>query len=517
MSIYFGATRKLLTLSAKAATANSRDDTLRIGVIGDSTTTSPGGFGLDFHHRLFEKLASMFGNIPASHSIAANSTNGAPFGLSAGLNLATAPWAASYQPPNISFAGHKFGTGEGSYQATPILHRLYSRNNIYSGLFFNQAIQQPYQLEVAAIQRANSAGGFRFLFMPTANGTNLFASVTATEDIPADLDADNGGAVRIVPVFSSPRTVSSDQEPQWGVQSSEATTASSGSVEPPVSAYLRIHGSSPVGAYVDCLSAGGFTALGWFGDIDNGTSGTKQNAADTVAQMRHNVIVMHLGLNDFYTGRTAQQVRDNIWNSNGANNKGIIGELNQSYDALGIPRPVYVIVAPPFRARDATTWTESHRTQHELYKDELPQFVQTLQNNGIDAVGVNTWEFCRRRGWSVEFEDFFGTTDRGAYSTSGVAYVAGDRYTDAAGRLYRCMFDHTSSTNTELPNDGYIGHRRIKRFMADQVHWTEEGAELVVQALMGLFDLSAAQKRGIDYVERVVGSPFSRWEEDFRQ
>jgi hypothetical protein len=500
---------RLRGLIQRAQTATNHDQSLRIAFVGDSTWTSPGGFGVFGMHKFNRKLGLLFGNIAGSQLIPLFTNSGTPYVRAAGNGVAAAPLDATHDAPGMGTRGVVF-TGESVYGADitfqPFSQLNAATRHILAGSSLFPTADQ--RLEIFTAKRDNSAESLRIQYRPTDKAFSVFESQIGSDeviDVPGLAEnVTNYELIRVRTNAYSP-TVGKPY-PQWWIRSGVATTSGVGSVAPPLVVGARVLNASPVGPIIDTFSAGGYRTRQWFGDTSSGGGASKVNAAAQMVQFRHDVWCFNLGTNDYYADETAANQRRNYYDPDGTNNRGLIGRLIQECETRSIPVPLIIITIAPFRANDGNVNYAARKAQHELAITELKGLVDELQADGYDAIFRDVLTETKRLGFDSLIEENIGTTPRGAYDTGSVSYAVDDTYQGLDGRTYRCIVAHTSSTSTEPTDDGLnntaIFHRPHRLHLVDPVHWSEQGAEVVSESIANLF----AEHYAFDSVQLSAGS-----------
>lgn len=494
---------RLRTLITRANTATTHDQSLRIAIFGDSTWTSPGGYGLFPMHYLNRKLGQLFGNIAGSQMISLASNSGTPFVRAAGQGVQSSPLASTYDAAGVLTKGVPF-TGESSY-FSDIGFRPYSgekgaqRLILAGNTLFPTANQK---LEIYCSKRLNSAESLLIEYRPTDKAFSLFESILTSQQetlAVSGLDA-SASTYEIVRVRTTNAYNPSAGKPypQWWIKSGVATTVGAGSKAPPLINGVRVLNANPVGAIIDTFSAGGYLTRQWFGDtVTGGGGGTHINAAGQIAQLGHDIWMFNFGTNDYYGGISAADQKRNYYDPAGANNSGMIGMLIAAAEARALPVPLIIITTPPFRADDGGGSYATYKAQHIAALAQLQALVDQLQAAGYDAILRDVKNEADALGFNAAINDFQGLTDRGAYSTSSVSYSVGDYYTGTDGYYYRCIVAHTSSATTEPTDDGAnnvaIQHIPLHIHLdgtpsgSNTVHWSAIGADLIASCISNLF------------------------------
>jgi len=487
---------RLRTLIQRAKTAVNHDESLRIAVIGDSTTTSPGGAGVGIHHHLYNRFGGLFGNVAGSQITPLGTTSsGAPWLTESHNNVRVIPFDTTYQPPGMVYGGLPFA-GEGVYQPNLIFHSIGSKSYPYRSQVIGSSLfpSANISIELVGLKQSNSVDSVKVVWAPTDKRTNyVFATEVSSEDINMGLNAANGGVPEFTMQFRSALvTPATDFEPQWFFRSAEATDVGAGSKTSPGIAGVRVLNNNPVGCMIDCISAGGYRVVHWFGDPATGTESLRQNAAAPMAQLKHDMVFFAMGANDIYTTppSTAAEIRADYYSPSGTNNKGLIGELIDAYEARNLTIPIIVLATNPYRARDNDAeWLASKKTEHDILVDSLVALADELQAAGYDTIVLNSYRYSHERGFTLELNDLNGLTDRGTYSTASVVYAVDDYYVGSDGKEYRCNLAHTSTTATE-PVDviGYHTPLKVHMLTNDAVHWSVDGSALMAEAYAYLFE-----------------------------
>lgn len=490
------ARKRLRSMIRRARAATTHDESLRIGIIGDSTTTSPGGAGVAFHHALTAKLGGLFGNIAGTQITPAQSVNGAPFMQVSGNNLKAALFATTYNVPGMAYGGLPFATGEGSYQPAVKFESLTSYTWQQRGRLANTGLfpTANISLELQGLKNPGSADGIKVIWAPTdKRSAYLFATAVSNETISMGLDAANGGKAEYSARYRTAlQTPAAGFEPQWYLQSPVATTAGVGSAAPPQVAVIRALNNNPVGCMIDCMSAGGYTTRGWFGANADGASALRTYAAPPAAQLKHDILFFAMAANDFYAGAglSTATVAADLYSPTTGVNRGLIGELIKEYELREIPVPLIVIVTNPFRADSGGSYA-AQKAQHDAYADTVAGLVDSLTARGYDAMMLNTYKYTAQRGFNAANNYLAGLTSKGAWSSASVVYAAND-YVSVNGREYIATFGHTSTgANGPENNTPYwlpaAYHLLGPLSSLNYVHWSTEGSELIADSYFDLF------------------------------
>lgn len=495
---------RLRYLMQRANNAVNHDESLRIAIFGDSTMTCPGGYGVLPMHHLNKRFGQMFGNIPATQLISLQGNTGAPYSWGAGQAVQATPFGSNYDPPGVYSKRVPFTGESGVYAADigfqPWSQRFATSRQILAGSTFFPTANQ--RLEIYCSKYANSAESLLIEYRPTDKAYSLFEAILTAqqETLPVpglNATATNYEVVRVRTANSYNPSVGKPY-PQWWIKSGVATTVGAGSVAPPIINGVRVLNASPVGAILDTLSAGGYRTLSWFGDTLGGTPGLHENAAPQTVQLRHDVWLFTLGLNDYYNSFSAANTRRNYYDTDGTYCKGLIGKLIDECNTRGIRVPLIVITTPPFRCDDGTgaTYTAS-KAQHNLAWTEAQGLVDELIANGYDAIARDVKAESDAMGFNATINDFQGLVDRGAHSTGSVSYSVGDFVLGTDGIYYKCVVAHTSSATNEPTDDGTnntpIYWRPIHLHIdgapsgTNYVHWSDKGAAIVAECTTGLF------------------------------
>jgi hypothetical protein len=498
---------RLRSLMNRAANAANHDESLRIAFIGDSTYTSSAGSGVGLHHRLHLRLGSLFGNIAGSPIVSMRNTEtNLPLANSFAANNTytfASPFATTHEWTNglavTGFFGGMPFAGEKTFG--PTVRHAFRSVNAWAGTrglletpLFPQA---NVSLEIVGLKQFNSAEELKVLWKPTATRASAISATTLdSEVVPIALDAANGGVVELSGrVRTSLRTPDAGFDSQWGIESNVATTGGSGTKAPPVLAGVRILNNNPVGPMIDFLSSSGYRASWWFG-FPTGSLGSnfRINAAPATVQLRHDVIVVGMGANDLYgtSPRTAAQFRNDLYDADGTNNKGLIGTLMDAYDARSIPKPLVVISVNPFYASDGSGAYATNKAQHDGWAAEAASLADELQAAGVDTIVFNLHRFTWEHGFNANLNDFTGLVSRGSWSGSSVSYLVGDYVLATDGLEYRCLTAHTSTASNGPLNDVGLwvpAHLHLAGTIAggDRVHWSAQGDDVVSDAYTYLF------------------------------
>lgn len=495
--------QQLARLIQRANNAESHDDSLRICFFGDSTYTSPGGFGVSLHHAVTQKLGGLFGNIAGSPDVTPYSnTSGMPYAIRGNNNIkaVSAGWYdGTHAPPNAGAVGLPFGSGEGDHQPGIVFDPASGQSltelkrYVSGGLFSGTNVKLHFKF----MRQVNSATNIKVQFAPRAVPTyNLFASVTATEDFEVvGLDSDPGDKCELVDYITTGRTPDAGEYCQWYIESGEETTAGVGSVAPPVLAMARVLSENPVGPIIDFRGVSGGQSRSILGDSVDGLGGSHGNCMPWLSQLGYDVAVFGFGTNDIFSaGFTAADIRRNYYDPDGAANKGIIGEWVDECRLRGLAVPLFVLSVPPYRADDSSGWSAPKQALYDLIADELIALADELNGIGIDTIVLNKYRITHEMGLNETFNTTTGLTDEGDYSTSSVSYAIGDYYRSPVNnQRYRCIAAHTSSA-TSIPTSATpaeaVKHMPLNVHLSDGVHRTQAGADLEAQAYEFLFSQS---------------------------
>ena len=485
---------RLRALIDRGRLAADHDESIRLAFIGDSTWTSPGGFGVFGMHHFNRKLGLLFGNIAGTQLIPLSSNSGTPFVRAAGNGTTLPTLDTTHDAPNVVTRG-VMADGESTYGADitfqPNSQLVGATRHILAGSTLFPMTNQ--KLEIYCAKRNGSAESLIIQYRPTDKAFSVFESqVGSNETIPVvglDEDVPNYELIRVQTQAYSP-TVGKPY-PQWWIRSGVATTSGIGTALPPLITGVRVLNANPVGMMIDTMSAGGYRTRQWFGDTITGGGASKVNAAAQFVQLDHDIWCFCLGTNDYYADHSAALQRRDYYDVDGTNNNGLIGELINECEARSIPIPLIIITIAPFRADDGNANYATRKAQHEAAIAELQGLVDELQADGYDAIFRDVLTETKRLGFDSVIEDNVGTNPRGNYDTGSVSYAVDDTYQGTDGKSYRCVVAHTSSTSTEPTDDffnnGATFHRPHRIHLVDSVHWSEQGAEVVSESIANLF------------------------------
>lgn len=491
---------RLVRLIERAKSATNHDESLRIVCFGDSTFTDIGGAGIFLMHLLTEKLGSMFGNIAGSRLAGVATNNlGTPYVRTTRIGGLGAVFASNRGVPGLATSGGAHvealpAAGESTHAPHLTLDTSPSEQAIVRKISPGSTLfpAANCRLEIYGAKRDNSAASLTVNYRPTNKAYTVQDGTESSQTITfAGIDSDETDIELVKVTTAGYAPVTGKPTPQWEFRSGEATTSGAGSKAPFALASVRVLNANPVGCILDSFSAGGLRTLTWLGDTNTGAGASYQHATKEAVQYGHDVWIFGLGANDHYNSSSTSETRRHYYDPDGTNNKGLIGELIAECEADGRTVPLIVVGSTPYRARLAESAYASMLAIHEAFAAEMIAMVQELRQDGYDAIFLNVHRHTYQRGFNETINAFHGLNDRGNYDTDGASYAVNDVYVGSDGLRYRCLVAHTSTSTTDPAIDGQNNlpeyHLLNKVHLADQVHWTLEGSELVADSYADLF------------------------------
>lgn len=486
-----------------AQSATTRAETLDIAIIGDSTMTESGGAGRYAMSFLKTKLAQVCGGLAGSSLTGVRSANEYAFVRSLQLGASASTFPASHFPPGLGGLNSMTALSDSSSATgapyllrnpAPSFRADTRRINAGQQLF----PEQSHKLELYLSKRLNSAENLVIRHRPTDKALSAFESVESSQVINVTGLNESASEVDLIRVTSQDFTATA-AKPYSQFQIATDDTVNPGTVEQIFLACGRLLNPNPRGVIIDSLSAGGYRSQTWFGRA-NGAIGSPlhEDAARYVAQLRHKIIVVMLGANDHYNSYSVADQRDDVFNTiPGANHRGVLGEIFAEQDSLGIEKPLVILASTPYRAPSVGESDYAAKLAiHEQQAESNQILADRLIDAGVDAIAFNTHRWTYELGFNESVDNHLTLNYRGVYDDSGVSYVVGDSYDDANGDRWECIADHTSAAN-KAPTADFINnqnrfHTPNKIHLADQVHWSIDGSELVGDAITWLFSQHAS-------------------------
>lgn len=394
----------------------------KILIVGNSTSTSPGGAGVAWVPYFTLLLASWYGNLPASQLLIAGNASECIGGRSSVSNgttatsVVTALGPTCQIPPSVAiqnFSSTALGLSACAYHDCHNINRALLPNT--SGLFPSTGTY----FEVFAPAKSGF-GELAYEIKPTADRAlaSYYAATTVSGTTALNLNEDpEAGKVKIKKQILGPFTNTSTYL-QIILKAATAATDIIGG---------RWLNPNPVGVGVDTFSAGGYQCYHWFGHPSDGTASNHKACASFLGQMDFDIVIFLMSTNDAFSGgRNAATYKSYLWNdmSAGQVNRGLVGEIKKAFADAG-KNPEIILAQEPYRCRQIPGGSDdaNHTTRLAYFDAYAEKFVEIA--DAIDCVYLNTYRATWERGWSATSDEFYGCVFKGDWRV-GQTYAIGD-------------------------------------------------------------------------------------------
>lgn len=519
---------RLRRLMREAGLVTTHGQSKKIVLFGDSTWRCPGGTQYaNSHHALALALGRFYGNIPGTQIFGYGNESDA-FGGRANF-LSAGSLTAQYATTDLC--------GNDLSRAVDLAVTT-GNNGLYTNFYWdNHTGSNPFDVGGTLLNGgtpwpAGNAVRLQVYGLPRSGaGTVNYAVGFTTSRLTFATAATNPGTHTgslSMTLAGTPNTANLQSEILGPWTPTSGTYPQAKFVAATASATLlgsRWLGANPAGWLIDNVAEGGYSTYHYFGRHEDGALGLRADSGPLLAAVGYDLCLICLGTNDVYSGRTAEQMGYDLFNTGtkvgggSSNHQGLMKRVRDAHVAAGKAPPLMVLSNPPYRRRQNAGETnyDTYKARHALVADEYVAAVDRYNAAYPgEAVFVNLHRMTYERGWNEVTEDTYGLTDNGAWATD-TAMVAGEIRTHGTwappehgrARKWKSLRAGTSGSTSE-PG---VGSRTkefwlpVENHLYDHVHPGLFGAqlsgELVASALLGGMTPAYAPASPI-------GSPFVR-------
>lgn len=408
--------------------------TLRVAMWGDSQETSPGGSGSVYIPSINRELGLIFKNYPET-GFSLASSYGNKWLLSGSISGTTAgAYASTKLPPNLITQRVTSGIngiltalmpyGEGGSESN---YQLYwPRNNTVCDIF---AIASPGSGEITwTNKRQTISPGF---FTTNLGSGTLTLGLNQAEEIK----------MGTIPIVWDADAVN------WPTVSVNLTGTSASPTEILGLRFRRTDKTN--GMVVYDFAAGGYTKAIMMTN--------HPNCDAVVRALDFDCHWVKLGVNDIVGNQSisafkAEMITFIAW---------IRAKANDPTARVILESEVYVI---------------DSNVARRIPFDEMSGALHEIAQSDSNVLFINGRRLTEEAGLGALTESFDGLTNRGAWSSASVSYAVND-YVQVGTKNYRVPFSHVSSSLTGTTTSKFLVPHQ--RFLADGVHYTDEGARLL--------------------------------------